>query len=145
MGIRSYDVLMMETSVICNICGKTCKNERGLSIHKGHMHKGRTNSLLEKDFPPNLNEINSVTKDDIVSELHSLRQLIINLSNLLRQIKHENHVKWEPLTESFPIELNSSIDSPIVGPQLGMNYGYDHGALMDELRSVLKERELVFA
>lgn len=145
MVIRSYDVLTMETSVICDICGKTCKNERGLSIHKGHMHKGETNGLLEKDSPQNLIDINLVTKEDIVTELHSLRQLIINLGQLLRQMKHDNHVKWESLPESLPMELSSSMDSPTVGSPLGMNYGYNHGALMDELRSVLKERVLVSA
>jgi hypothetical protein len=134
----------METSVICDICGKTCKNERGLSIHKGHMHKGETNGLLKKDSPQNL-DINLVTKEDIVAELHSLRQLILNLDQLLRQMKHDNHVTWEPLSESIPMELSSSMDSPTVGSPLGMNYGYNHSDLMDELRSVLKERVLVSA
>jgi len=145
MVTRSYDVLTMKTSVICDICGKTCKNERGLSIHKGHMHKGETNGLLEKDSPQSLIDINLVTKEDIVAELHSLRQLIINLGQLLRQMKYDNHVKWEPLHESLPMELSSSMDSPTAGSPLGMNYGYNHGALMDELRSVLKERVLVSA
>jgi hypothetical protein len=135
----------METSVICDICGKICKNERGLSIHKGHMHKGETNNLLEKDSPQNLIDINLVTKEDIVAELHSLRQLIINLGQLLRQMKYDNHVKWEPLSESLPTELRSSMDNPIVESSLGMNYGCNHGALMDELRSVFKERVLVSA
>ncbi|MFX1466799.1 MAG: hypothetical protein ACFFA5_10035 [Promethearchaeota archaeon] len=136
----------METSVICcDICGKTCKNERGLSIHKGHMHKEDTNGLLKIDSPQNLIDINIVTKEDIVAELHSLRQLIINLGQLLRQMKYDNHVKWEPLSESFPMELSSSMDGPTVGSSLGMNYGYNHSDLMDELRSVLKERVLVSA
>jgi len=145
MVIRSYDVLTMEPSVICDICGKTCKNERGLSIHKGHMHKGETNGLLEKDSPQSLLDINSVTKEDIITELHSLRQLIVDLSQLLQQMKYENRVKLEPLSESFPMELSSSMDSPNVGSSPGMNYGYNHSALMDELRSVLKERVLVSA
>ena len=143
--IQNYDVSIMETSVICDICGKTCKNERGLSIHKGHMHKGRTNSLLEKDSSPNLNDINFVTKEDIVAELHSLRQLIINLSHLLRQMKYENNVKWKPPSEFITPELNSSMDGPSVGSPLGMNYGCDHSVLMEELRSVLKERALVYS
>jgi len=65
----------MKTSVICDICGKTCKNERGLSIHKGHMHKGETNSLLEKGSPQSIIDINLISKEDIVTELHSLRSL----------------------------------------------------------------------
>ena len=130
--------------MICDICGKTCKNERGLSIHKGHMHKGETNNLLEKDSPQSL-DINLVTQEDIVAELHSLRQLIIDLGQLLRQMKYDNHVKWEPLSESIPMELSSSMDSPTVGSPPGMNYGYNHSDLMDELRSVLKERVLVSA
>jgi hypothetical protein len=145
MVIRSCDVLRMEASVICDICGKTCKNERGLSIHKGHMHKGETNGLLEKDSPQNSMDVNLITKEDIVAELHSLRQLIINLGHLLHQMKHDNHVKWEPLPESLPVELSSSMESPTVGSPLGMNYGYNHSDLMDELRSVLKERVLVSA
>ena len=135
----------METSAICDICGKTCKNERGLSIHKGHMHKGKTNNLLEKDSLHSLSDINLVTKEDIIAELHSLRQLIINLGHLLKQMKYENHDKWESLPESLPMDLNSSMDSPIVESPLGMNYGYNHSALMDELRSVLKERVLISA
>jgi len=135
----------MNNPVICEICGKSCKNERGLSIHKGHMHKGETNSLLKKESPQNLIDINLVTQEDIVAELHSLRKLILNLGQLLRQMKYDNHVKWEPLSESLPMELSSSMDSSAVESPLGMNYGYNHGALMDELRSVLKERVLVSA
>ncbi len=135
----------METSVICDICGKTCKNERGLSIHKGHMHNGKAKNLLEKDSLHSLSDINFVTKEDIVAELHSLRQLIINLGHLLREMKYENHVKWEPLPESLPMDLSSPMDSSIIESPLGMNYGYNHGALMDELRSALKERALVSA
>ena len=134
MVIRSCDVSIMETSVICDICGKTCKNERGLSIHKGHMHKGRTNSLLEKNSSPNLNDINFITKEDIVAELHSLRKLIINLGHLLRQMKNEDNGKWKQPPEFIIPELSSSKDGPTVGSPLGMNYGCDHSVLMEELR-----------
>jgi hypothetical protein len=109
------------------------------------MHKGETIGLLKKDSPQNVIDINLVTKDDIVAELHSLRKLIINLGKLLRQMKYDNHVKWEPLPESLSVELSSSMDSPTVGSPLGMNYGYNHSDLMDELRSVLKDRVLVSA
>ncbi len=109
------------------------------------MHKRENNGLLKKESPQNLIDINLVTQEDIVAELHSLRQLIIDLGQLLRQMKYDNHVKWEPLSESIPMELSSSMDSPTVGSPPGMNYGYNHSDLMDELRSVLKERVLVSA
>ncbi|MFX1521292.1 MAG: hypothetical protein ACFFCD_15365 [Promethearchaeota archaeon] len=136
----------MKKTVICDICGKVCKNQRGLAIHIGHMHKHKGDLSIKEDFHT-LKDVDLVTKNDIIAELHSLRQLILNVSTVLRQMKHDNNnsIKWEPLTESFSTDMNSLMESPISGLPLGMNYGYNHGALMDELRSVLKERVLVSA
>jgi hypothetical protein len=136
----------MKKTVICDICGKICKNERGLAIHIGHMHKDKNNHSIKENSIHTLKDVDLVTKNDIIVELHSLRQLILNLSNVLQQMKHDNNsMKWEPLTESFSTDMNSLMESPISGPPLGMNYGCNHGALMEELRSVLKERVLVSA
>jgi hypothetical protein len=140
----------MEKSSVCSICGKICKNERGLAIHVGHMHKRKARRSINEDSIHDSKDVglvtNLVTKNDIIAELHSLRQLILNLSTVLRQMKHDNNsIKWEPLTESFSKGMGSLMESSISGPPLGMNYGCDHGALMDELRSVLKDRALASA
>jgi len=123
---------MNGTPVICNICGKPCKNERGLSIHKGHMHNGKGNRSIKKVFP-NIKGIDLITKD-ILAEIYSLRQLIIELLHLLRQSRCETFTKYDVPYESLSKaskKRNFMIDTPIVG----QSYGALHNELMNELKT----------
>lgn len=98
----------------CKVCGKLCKNGRGLSIHAGHMHK--------KD---------SATITELREEITSLRNLVTSVISEMRA----GIVPTVPLT--VPINTKNDNGSK---PSVGLNYGVNHSALMDELKSVFKER-----
>ncbi|MFX1521289.1 MAG: hypothetical protein ACFFCD_15350 [Promethearchaeota archaeon] len=132
---------MKQTQAICDICGKTCKNQRGLSIHKGHMHNGKGN-----DF--SIYHLNGagLINNEILAELYSLRQMIIDLTYKIAN--NENFMNYEHLQDFTSKRLSSPTRDSIITPQHCKNYmgyGSDHGTLMDELRSVLKDRAPVSA
>jgi hypothetical protein len=65
------------------------------------------------------------------------RAEIASLQNQVRELKKE----LQTLKMNGQVPVASTISNTNTVPtQLGMNYGADHGALMDELRSVLKDR-----
>jgi hypothetical protein len=131
-------LMMKKPMVICDICGKPCKNERGLSIHKGHMHNGKGNgySILH------LNGAGSIN-NEILAELFSLRQMIIDLTYKIDN--NGNSSNYEQHQDFISKKLSSPTGDSIIISQHCKNYmgyGSDHGTLMDELRSVLKDRAL---
>lgn len=129
-------LIMKKTSVFCDICGKRCKNDRGLSIHKGHMHNGKGNGY-------SIHHINGVglINNEILAELYSLRQMIIDLTYKIDN--NGNSTNYEQLHDATSKILSSPKGDSITAQQHlknYMGYGGDHGTLMDELRSILKER-----
>jgi hypothetical protein len=133
--MKVASVVLNSSKVICEICGKQCKNERGLSIHTGHMHNGKGNSSIH-----HLNGAGLIN-NEILAELYSLRQMIIDLTYKIGN--NGNPINYEHLHDA-PTKIQSSPkgDSIIAHQHLKnyMGYGCDHSALMDELRSALKER-----
>ncbi len=112
--------------VICEICFKIFKNYKGLRIHKGKVHKDflRSRKIVLREIESQADEIRALKTvvSTLVNEIRSLR--VIGFS-------------------SPDYSLSHSVKPPLPNiPKLpiGMNYGCDHGALMDELKSVLKER-----
>lgn len=67
---------------------------------------------------------------DYRAEIQSLQNQVRELTHELQELKMNGHVTTQTITSI----------SPSTDQTTGMNYGCDHGALMDELRSVLKER-----
>jgi hypothetical protein len=132
-------LIMKQTQVICDICGKSCKNQRGLSIHKGHMHNGKGDG-----FPIYLLYDTGLINNEILAELYSLRQMIIDLTYKIANT--ERFMNYEQLQDFTSKRLSSPTEDSIITPQHCKNYmgyGSDHGTLMDELRSVLKDRALI--
>jgi hypothetical protein len=133
--MKVASIVLKDTPVICEICGKQCKNERGLSIHTGHMHNGKGNGHNH-----HLNGA-SLMNNEILAELYSLRQMIIDLSykidNNGHSISYEQHHDTLPKIQSAP-KGDSILAHQHLKNYLG--YGGDHLTLMDELRSALKER-----
>lgn len=98
----------------CNVCGKICKNLRGLAIHQGHTHKK----------VPELKELQR--------EIVFLKDMMISLTQEIRTLK------GSPMRPPSAIPKNRGDNGNNI--PIGMNYGPDHGALMDELRATLKSR-----
>jgi len=69
----------------------------------------------------------------LVDEVKSLQNQITDIRNLV--FGKPNHGTKLPKVP----QLKPDNGEPI-SPFVGMNYGMDHGALMDELKSVLKSR-----
>ncbi|WP_287587368.1 hypothetical protein [Candidatus Borrarchaeum sp.] len=136
--MKVASVVLQSNPVICNICGKQCKNERGLSIHTGHMHNGKGNGHNHHFNGAGL------MNNEILAELYSLRQMIIDLSykidNNGHSINYEQHHDTLPKIQSSP-KGDSILAQQHLKNYLG--YGGDHLTLMDELRSALKERTLI--
>ncbi len=134
------DLLTMKNpQVICDICGKTCKNQRGLSIHKGHMHNGKGNGF-------SIHHLNGagLINNEILAELYSLRQMIIDLTYKIDNNGHS--IKYEKTHDTTSKILSSPKGDSITAQQYlknYMGYGGNHGTLMDELRSALRERVLI--
>ena len=130
---------MKDSIVFCEICGKRCKNERGLSIHKGHMHNGKS-----KGFSIHHLNGTGLINNEILAELYSLRQMIIDLTYKIDN--NGNSKNYEQLHTATSKILSSPKRDSITAQQHlknYMGYGYNHGTLMDEIRSVLKERVLI--
>ena len=137
--MKVTSVVLKSSLVICEICGKQCKNERGLSIHTGHMHNGKGNGS-------SIHHLNGagLINNEILAELYSLRQMIIDLTYKIGN--NGNSMNYEQLHDIPPkIQSSPKGDSIIAHQHLKnyMGYGSDHSALMDELRSALKERTLI--
>ena len=136
--MKVASVVLQSNPVICNICGKQCKNERGLSIHTGHMHNGKANGHNH-----HLNGAGFMN-NEILAELYSLRQMIIDLSYKIDNNGHS--INYEQHHDTFPkIQSAPKGDSILAQQHLKnyLGYGGDHLTLMDELRSALKERQLI--
>lgn len=71
-------------------------------------------------------------KIDYRAEIKALRHQVRELQTEVKNLKMNNHINVTP----------SSPPNGSTNP-LGMNYGGNHGALMDELRSALKQRVFV--
>lgn len=71
---------------------------------------------------------------DYRAEIRSLQNQVRELTTVIQELKMNGDVTTTTVSPpSSP--SNTEPQNP-----LGMNYGCDHGALMDELKSVLKER-----
>jgi hypothetical protein len=137
--MKVASIVLESSPVICKICGKQCKNERGLSIHTGHMHNGKGNGS-------SIHHLNGagLLNNEILAELYSLRQMIIDLTYKIDN--NGSSINYEQLHDETPkIQSSPKGDSIIAQQHLKnyMGYGCDHSALMDELRSALKERTLI--
>ncbi len=137
--MKVASIVLKSSPVICDICGKQCKNERGLSIHIGHMHNGKGNGFSN-------HHINAagLMNNEILAELYSLRQMIIDLTYKIDN--NGNSINYEQLHNTTPkIQSAPKGDSILAQQHLKnyLGYGGDHLALMDELRSALKERTLI--
>jgi hypothetical protein len=124
--------------IYCEICFQPFKNYRGLRIHKGKVHKDILNTrkaVLHK-IDSQAEEIRGLKAvlSTLINEIKSLRVLGFSSSHNITQT---NYFSASPPTK--PMLSNISM------PPIGMNYGCDHGELMSELKSVLKERELASA
>ena len=124
--------------VICEICFQPFKNYKGLRIHKGKVHKdvARDKKVVLREIESQADEIRALKSvvSTLVNEIKSLRVLGFSSAH---NITPKNYFSASP-----PIKpMLSNISTPPVG----MNYGCDHGELMNELKSVLKERELASA
>ena len=124
--------------VVCEICFKPFKNYKGLRIHQGKVHKDVLNSrkaVLHK-IENQAEEIRGLKAilSTLINEIKSLRVLSFSSSH---NITPTNHFSASPPTKPM---LSNIPTLPV-----GMNYGCDHGELMNELKSVLKERELASA
>jgi hypothetical protein len=124
--------------IYCEICFQPFKNYKGLRIHKGKVHKdilSTRKAVLHK----------------IDNQAEEIRGLKAILSNLINEIKSLRVLGFSSAHNITPTNYFSSSPptkpmlSNIPLPPVGMNYGCDHGELMDELKSVLKERELASA
>jgi len=138
MKVASIVLKSSPVGIQCDICGKQCKNERGLSIHTGHMHNGKGN-----DFNHHLNGA-GLMNNEILAELYSLRQMIIDLTYKIDN--NGNSINYEQLHDTSPkIQSAPKGDSILAQQHLKnyLGYGGDHLTLMDELRSALKERTLI--
>jgi hypothetical protein len=102
---------MNNMTIICPKCGKALKNERGLAIHNGHIHK----------------------KADVYAELQEIKQALANLQAAFKNMQNGETVNWKNLQEI--IVPNSGII-----PTGFKGYGAEQGALMDELKLALKDR-----
>jgi len=137
--MKVASIILNSSPVICDICGKQCKNERGLSIHKGHMHNGKGNGF-------SIHHLNGagLINNEILTELYSLRQMIIDLTYKIDN--NGNSINYEQLRDTSPkIQSAPKGDSILAQQHLKnyLGYGSDHLTLMDELKSALKERTLV--
>ena len=118
----------------CEICFKPVKNYKGLRIHKGKVHKDHI-TVLHK----------------IENQAEEIRGLKATLSTLVNEIRSLRVMGFSTTPNISPTNYFSSSPpskpmlSNIPTPPVGMNYGCDHGELMSELKSVLKERELASA
>jgi len=101
----------------CDICGKICKNGRGVAIHKGHIHKKEQKYLTE------IAEL----KEDIAT----LKSMVISLTSEIRAGMPTAKVPMSP-----PKKPKNGDEKPL----MGLNYGENHGALMQELKKVLANR-----
>ena len=85
-----------------------------------------------------------VVSPDYQEELKALQMQVRELKMELQQIKMNGHIApmTPPVGGLLPKVLGNSNggNGHSNKPPIGMNYGCDHGALMDELKSVLKER-----
>ncbi len=115
--MKVASVVLQSNPVICNICGKQCKNERGLSIHTGHMHNGKGNG-----------------------HNHHFNGAGLMNNEILAELYYEQHHDTLPKIQSSP-KGDSILAQQHLKNYLG--YGGDHLTLMDELRSALKERTLI--
>ncbi|MCK5588040.1 MAG: hypothetical protein KAI34_04905 [Candidatus Lokiarchaeota archaeon] len=118
--------------VICEICFKSFKNYKGLRIHKGKVHKDILNSRKIV-----LHEIESQA-----DEIRALKTAVSTLVNEIRSLRVIGFSSPAHIIHSSDYSLSHSTKQALSHPStpIGMNYGCDHGALMDELKSVLKER-----
>ncbi|MFX1465262.1 MAG: hypothetical protein ACFFA5_02155 [Promethearchaeota archaeon] len=109
-----------------------------MRIHKGKIHKdilSTRKAVLHK----------------IENQAEEIRGLKAILSNLINEIKSLRVLGFSSSHNITPTKYFSASPLPkpmlsnISTPPVGMNYGCDHGELMSELKSVLKERELASA
>ncbi len=78
-------------SEVCEICGKICKNARGVAIHVGHMHK-KTREI------------------ELLKRIEFLESKIERIANLVEGDK------WTPLVDQTAIETPKGMN---YGPDHG--------------------------
>ena len=124
--------------VVCEICFKPFKNYKGLRIHQGKVHKDVLNSRKAV-----LHKI-----ENQAEEIRGLKAILSNLINEIKSLRVLGFSSSHNITPANYFSASPPIKpmlSNISTPPVGMNYGCDHGELMSELKSVLKERELASA
>ncbi len=124
--------------IFCEICFKPFKNYKGLRIHKGKVHKDfiRHRKAILHKIDNQAEEIRGLKAilSTLINEIQSLRVLGFSSAHNITPTNY-----FSASTPTKPMLSN------IPTPPVGMNYGCDHGELMNELKSVLKERELASA
>ena len=120
--------------IYCEICFKPVKNYKGLRIHKGKVHK---------DWKAVFHKI-----ENQAEEIRGLKAVLSTLINEIKSLRMLGFSSAHNITPTNYFSASPPIKpmlSNIATPPVGMNYGCDHGELMNELKSVLKERELASA
>jgi len=124
--------------VYCSECLRPFKNVKGLNIHKGKVHKDvlRARKAILHKIDNQAEEIRGLKAilSTLINEIKSLRVLGFSSAHNITPTNY-----FSASTPTKPMLSN------IPTPPVGMNYGCDHGELMNELKSVLKERELASA